>query len=86
MSCRVIGRGVESAIWPAIVADASARGCKELRAEFIPSAKNQQVANFFDGLGFERLADSTAQITRYTAAADRNAFTPPPWIRVTYVE
>jgi predicted enzyme involved in methoxymalonyl-ACP biosynthesis len=51
MSCRVIGRGVEMGIWSRIVADAMQRGCIELRAKYIPSAKNAQVADFYDRLG-----------------------------------
>lgn len=51
MSCRVIGRGIEFAVWRAVVADALARGKQRLRAVYRPTAKNAQVADFYDRLG-----------------------------------
>jgi hypothetical protein len=86
MSCRVIGRGVETAIWLQIASTAALRGCAALRAAFIPSAKNAQVADFYDRLGLT-LTQTTADGARYYSAA-LTSFTPPvtPWIELTYVE
>jgi FkbH-like protein len=54
MSCRVLGRDVELAPWSAIVADARARGCNALTAEWLRTSRNAQVERFFDDrLGFE---------------------------------
>jgi FkbH-like protein len=86
MSCRVIGRGVETGIWSRVVANGVKRGCTELRAEFIPSAKNVQVADFFDRLGMF-LEKESAEGTRHYSIALAD-FTPPAnsWIEMTYVE
>jgi FkbH-like protein len=86
MSCRVIGRGIETGIWPHIVTDAIERGCTELSAKFIPSAKNAQVVDFFDRLGLP-LTDENAEGLRYYNAAIAD-FTAPinSWIEITYVE
>ena len=86
MSCRVIGRGVEAAIWSQIASNAALRGCVALRAAFIPSAKNAQVADFYDRLGLT-LTQTTADGARHYSAA-LASFTPPvtPWIELTYVE
>jgi FkbH-like protein len=54
MSCRVIGRGVEFSVWKAVFQDAQSRGKTVLRATYVPSAKNSQVADFFDRLGFNK--------------------------------
>lgn len=86
MSCRVIGRGVETAIWSRIVADAVRRGCTELRAEFIPSAKNAQVADFYDRLGLPPLSESAEDVRRYGIAAADFAAPATTWIEMTYVE
>jgi FkbH-like protein len=59
MSCRVIGRGIEFAVWRAICADALARGKRGLRAVYYPTAKNAQVADFYDRLGLTRLAQAS---------------------------
>ncbi|SFV13521.1 HAD-IIIC family phosphatase [Pseudoduganella namucuonensis] len=86
MSCRVIGRGVETGIWSRILDDAVARGCTELRAEYIPSAKNAQVADFYDRLGLPLLAETAEGVRRYGIAAAGFAAPANPWIEMTYVE
>lgn len=86
MSCRVIGRGVETGIWPRIVADAMQRGCTELRAEYIPSAKNAQVADFYGRLGMPAHEENSEGVRRYAIAAADFAAPPNPWIEMTYVE
>jgi FkbH-like protein len=57
LSCRVIGRGVEHAIWPGLLARARSRGARRIRAEYLPTAKNPQVKDFWDGLGLSRVAE-----------------------------
>ena len=51
MSCRVIGRGVEFAVWRTVVADAREMGMRGLSATYVPSGRNFQVSDFFDRLG-----------------------------------
>jgi FkbH-like protein len=85
MSCRVIGRGVETGIWPRIVADAVQRGCTELRAAYLPSAKNAQVADFYDRLGMPMTKESEGA-RHYAIAAADFAAPPNPWIEMNYVE
>jgi FkbH-like protein len=82
MSCRVIGRGVEFCFWPALAEDARRRGCRFIEAEYQPSAKNAQVADFYDRLGLPLVAVDNGT-RRYRASLD--SFTPPPidWIKVT---
>ena len=57
MSCRVIGRGIEFAVWRAVIADALQRGKHRLRAAYRPTAKNAQVADFYDRLGLPCTTD-----------------------------
>lgn len=86
MSCRVIGRGIETAIWSRIFADATKRGCTTLHTEFIPSAKNTQVANFYATLGLPLMKESDDGVKQYSIAI---ADFPTPlnsWIEMTYVE
>lgn len=69
MSCRVIGRGIEASIWTKIVEDAVKRGCKYLRASFIPSKKNSQVADFYDRIGIN-LTNEDQGIREYSISTD----------------
>ena len=55
MSCRVLRRGVESCLFNEIVSIAAAQGCKKLIAEYLPTAKNAMVADFYDKMGMTAL-------------------------------
>jgi FkbH-like protein len=52
LSCRVLGRGVETALIGALADDARAAGAVEFAASFIPTAKNALSASFLPDQGF----------------------------------
>ncbi|MBI4538163.1 MAG: HAD-IIIC family phosphatase [Gemmatimonadetes bacterium] len=52
LSCRVIGRGVETAFLAAVASDVWGAGAELLVGEWIPSGKNGLVADFFPQRGF----------------------------------
>jgi FkbH-like protein len=86
MSCRVIGRGIETGVWSHIVADVVKQGCAKLSAEFIPSAKNAQVSDFFSRLGMPLITQSD-EGTRYYSVPISDFTTPVnSWIEIIYVE
>jgi FkbH-like protein len=58
MSCRVIGRGVESALWRAVVAHARAAGARTIAARYAPTARNAIVALLYEHFGMRRTADA----------------------------
>jgi FkbH-like protein len=64
MSCRVIGRQVEDALVDRICRDAAKAGCISVSAEYIPTAKNNLVAGFWDKSSFKKLA-TDKNATRY---------------------
>jgi FkbH-like protein len=55
MSCRVIGRGIETAFLSHLVDWAKRRGHPALEGEFIPTAKNAPAADFYAQHGFVRV-------------------------------
>jgi FkbH-like protein len=65
MSCRVIGRQVEDAMVDRICRDAAKAGCISVSAEYIPTAKNNLVAGFWDKMGFEK-ENADAKQVRYS--------------------
>ncbi|MFZ5542154.1 MAG: HAD-IIIC family phosphatase [Pseudomonadota bacterium] len=83
MSCRVIGRGVEFSVWAEIARAAAERGCTFIEAEYRPTAKNTQVADFYDKLGLPLVKGSDG-VKRYRSPLA--SFTPPKtdWIKVTH--
>ena len=82
MSCRVIGRDVEFCFWGALADDARRHGCRFIEAEYRPSAKNAQVADFYERLGLPLVSVDNG-VKRYCVPLD--AFTPPTidWIKVS---
>ena len=86
MSCRVIGRGVETGIWSRIAGDAAQRGCTELHAEYIESAKNAQVADFYTSIGMNLESQNGEKTRKYTAPIAGFSAPHNPWIEMTYVE
>ena len=57
MSCRVLGRGAETALLTAVARHVIARGASSSLGEFIPSKKNAPAARFFAESGFEPLPE-----------------------------
>ncbi len=51
MSCRVIGRTVEQFSWAKFLDAARLRGYRRVVGEYLPTAKNAQVAELYDQLG-----------------------------------
>ena len=62
MSCRVIGRTVEQFLWSRTVQRARELGFARVEAEFLPTAKNAQVARLFDEFGLARRIESEAGV------------------------
>lgn len=58
LSCRILGKGIENAIFNSILNKLYIQGVKKVSAEYIPTAKNPQVAKFYDNQGFS-LIDET---------------------------
>lgn len=85
MSCRVIGRGVEFVVWATIMKEAIKHGCTTMLAEFYPTAKNAQVKEFYDGLGFTLLEETHDGTRNYRCALEGFALAKTDWIEVVYV-
>jgi FkbH-like protein len=56
MSCRVLGRKVEQAIFAKMAAEAGARGIRRLVGLYLPTAKNGMVAEHYEKLGFRHVS------------------------------
>ena len=67
MSCRVIGRRLEIAFADAVFAYLKNRGYVEVAGRYIESAKNSQVADFYDRLGF-KVTSADEKVVDYVLA------------------
>jgi FkbH-like protein len=61
MSCRVLNRELEFAIFDALVEQCQARGIRRVLGVYIPSKKNNMVAGHYAGLGFTRLNEPSGE-------------------------
>ncbi len=73
LSCRALGREVETAVCNHIKSRVFATGAGMLQGRFLPTAKNRAAARFYEGEGFELVEEggNGAQTWRIAAAAGR---------------
>src|SRR3984893_15149074 len=64
VSCRALGRGVEDALWAAMLRRAHRQNVRRLEAEYIPTARNSIVASLYHRLGLQRI-EHNSSLTRY---------------------
>lgn len=73
MSCRVLGRGAETAFIAKLAEAAQKRGAKELRGKYIPTPKNDMVREIYGRHGFrqdEKTGEWAAKPADVTPAPD----------------
>jgi FkbH-like protein len=59
MSCRVLNREMEFAMFDALVEQCAARGIRKIVGVYIPSKKNSMVAGHYANLGFTRVEENS---------------------------
>lgn len=83
MSCRVIGRKAESAFVFAVLDHLRRDGVETVEAEFLPTAKNQLVQNFYTDHGFAEAGPQKFSLALGAALAQQLADIP---IKVTLTD
>lgn len=81
LSCRVIGRTVETALLAHLAESAAQRGCKRLAGWFLPTKKNAPARDFYQQHGFER-RESTAAGSLWTLDLKTSELRCPEWIKL----
>jgi FkbH-like protein len=82
LSCRVIGRTVETAFLSAIAEEARRCGARRLKGLFFPTAKNSPAGDFFQRHGFE-IAAEDASGSAWRLNLEERMVVCPRWIRIT---
>ena len=57
MSCRVLKRGLEDAMMNTVIGEAKKRGVITVIGHYYPTAKNAMVRNFYESMGFVKVAE-----------------------------
>lgn len=81
ISCRVLGRRVEDAMMASVWNFARSAGYSALLGSYIPTAKNRQVSDLYDRMGFA-LVEERADGTRHYRAELLEGRTTPDFITV----
>jgi FkbH-like protein len=79
LSCRVIGRTVETAFLAELIHQARQSGAQRIIGRFIPTKKNAPAQEFFPLHGFQKSGDSNGESEWLLTAVD-SAPTFPSWI------
>ena len=77
MSCRILGRGVEQAMLALALDEARRRGCRELRGEYVATAKNQMASGVYPQFGLVAAGEG-----RYKLAVADAQIAVPDYIRL----
>ena len=80
MSCRVIGRSVETALLAKIVADARKVKAERIIGEYIPTKKNLPATDLYERHGFGLLTKSEENMTTWVLNMKEQTIDVPEWI------
>jgi FkbH-like protein len=81
LSCRVIGRTVETAMLAFLISDQRRNGVKRLEGCFIPTRKNAPAEGFYLGHGFELVRKDGDGASLWALDVDKTTVACPAWIR-----
>ncbi len=81
LSCRVIGRAVETALLSYLAQGAAARGRLRLAGRFIPTKKNAPARDFYAQHGFH-LLENNSNGSIWTLDLQHHTIATPDWIRL----
>jgi FkbH-like protein len=82
LSCRVIGRNVETAMLAYLCQQASHRGIHLLRGRVIPTAKNAPSRDLFSRHAFQKTKEKESGETFWTLDLSKDSVAWPAWIKV----
>jgi len=81
LSCRVIGRKIETAFLAKIVEDAKEQSVSKLVGEYIPTQKNAPVKNFYSSHGFKKLAQE-GKLSKWGLDLTKSTVKMPKWMEI----
>jgi FkbH-like protein len=85
LSCRVIGRTVETALLAHLAEEAAARGRKRLVGWFLPTKKNAPAREFYKQHGFE-VANENGDGALWSLDLTKQRIASPEWVKVVTLD
>jgi FkbH-like protein len=84
LSCRIIGRNIETGLLGILAREISQRGADTLIGEYLPTAKNELVKNFYAQHGFT--SDDAEGHLWHRSLLPLDSFTIPDYLHLAYAE
>jgi FkbH-like protein len=81
LSCRVIGRTVETAFLAWLIERAEARGAKRIAGWFLPTKKNAPAKDFYASHGFDRASEDSKGVL-WALDLPQSRVVRPEWVRL----
>jgi len=81
MSCRVIGRTVETGFLSFLIAEAERSGAKRVEGWFLPTKKNAPARDFYERHGFQRVEESGGG-SKWSLDLPQHQVRCPEWIEM----
>lgn len=82
LSCRVIGRTIETAMLAYLMRQAEARNIPLLTGRIVPTAKNAPVRDLYERHGFEKVTGQTDGATLWTLSTTITRINQPEWLKI----
>ena len=84
LSCRVLGRGVDNALMEHVLTVAKDKGCEYVRGQYLATAKNGQVQDFYKRSGFQPVLDTEGR--DYKLLLQQAIPAGPQWVKVNPIK
>jgi FkbH-like protein len=82
LSCRVIGRTVETAMLAHLCEEAGKRNLMELHGRIIPTAKNAPVRQLFQQHGFDKTSETESGESFWKLVLKERTVAWPDWMKI----
>jgi FkbH-like protein len=84
LSCRVIGRTIETAMLAYLCQEARQRGLQEIAGRIVNSAKNTPVRDVFERHGFQKVSTGSAEESSWRLHLNCDSVRCPDWLEVKF--
>ncbi len=81
LSCRILGKGIENAFVFSIMQLLKSNGVEKVLSRYITTAKNGQVKNFYESIGFEITSESNG-VKAYEMQIQKEDFKIEPYYKI----
>jgi FkbH-like protein len=82
LSCRVIGRTIETAMLAYLAQQAEARNIRLLSGRVVPTAKNAPARDLYERHGFKKVSGEPGGVTFWTLATATTRIDHPEWLKI----